>query len=163
MFGEEDNPSNTSSVTLGYTKDELWIEFRGEISRFPTDIQLDKCVKTYLADRNWVYTEGNGCGTGMVNRLFLRFIHATVDIDFTPICNLHDIGYSLAPDNNVCAKSYRHKMYVDMAFEYNILTFAKMHGKEGRGIRTLAFCYMMAVRLLGASHYWQGIQKKDRL
>lgn len=164
MF-EEEIETTPQARTLGYSEGALWIEFRGEANEFPLDTQLDRCIKRYLSDNKWVYSDGNGCGTSALNRGFLRLVHAVLDVDFTPVCNLHDIGYSLTHNGStdpVCVKSYRHKLFVDMAFEYNLLTYAKMHGKEGRVVRLLAFCYMMAVRTFGASHYWGDIPKDRR-
>lgn len=155
-------------IDLGYSGDSLWIRFSEGAAQFPSDTLISPCALYYLQTNGWAYLHGNGCGTGVGNRTFLRIVNAIFQIDFTPVCHIHDLCYSLDAveyEGDTCVKTYRHKMYSDMAFEYNLNAYAMFHskGKPRRGIRMLAFVYMLAVRLFGQSSYWGTIPKKNRV
>lgn len=142
---------------LGYVDNYLWIRFQGEIISFPKDVLLTPCALRYLEEHNWTYDGANGCGTTLASRTLLRIAEAVFNVDFSTVCNIHDLEYSIPPADN-CGKSYRHKISVDSHLEYNALLTIQASGKEAtNGAKLLAFMYMVAVRLFGRKSYWDDV------
>lgn len=158
----------TDAVTLGPNNGRIYINFHHTIQSLPTDIQLSPCAKLYLEDNDWTYVEGDGCGVkeNPFTLFILKIANAIWNVDYTPVCNIHDLEYGLnmlKNETSTCLKTYRHRATADVNLYYNMYTYAVDQGVPNHRASRIAYIYHIALALVGGFAYWRGIAKKDRV
>jgi len=153
---------------LGPHNGRMYINFHRVIHDLPADIQLSACAKLYLEANGWKYVDGDGCGVkeNPFTLFILKLANAIWGIDYTPICNIHDLEYGLnmvTDDKATCLKTYRHRATADVNLYHNMYIYAVDCGMVHYRASRIAYLYHAAVSMFGGRPYWKGIKKKDRV
>ena len=157
-----------NTLLLGPNKGRIHINFHHVIHSLPADIQLSPCARVYLEENNWTYVNGDGCGVkeAPITLFVLKIANAIWGIDYTPICNIHDLEYGLNmmnDDTATCLKTYKHRATADVNLYHNMYVYAVDNGMVNYRASRIAYVYHVALALFGGRAYWRGIKKKDRV
>jgi hypothetical protein len=157
-----------NTLKLGPHNGRLYINFHHTIHNLPLDIQLSPCARLYLETNGWLYVEGDGCGVkeNPITLFILKIANAIWNVDYTPICNIHDLEYGLdmiRDETATCIKTYRHRATADVNLYHNMYTFAVDKGMVNYRASRIAYLYHAAVSVFGGLSYWRGVKKKDRV
>lgn len=158
----------SDTILLGPNNGRIYINFHHTIQNLPPDIELSACARHYLEENDWTYVEGDGCGvSGFPITLFLlKIANAIWNVDYTPVCNIHDLEYTLnmvLDDKATCIKTYRHRATADVNLYHNMYVYAVDQGMASYKASRIAYIYHIALALFGGLAYWKKIKKRDRV